>query len=151
VINRSVEVSILSHLWWGRMSFLLGFHHPLVWNGVLQHGWGWLLQILLRGLRRGWWCWGTWSIYGFFHLFKVDNLREMVSIMAILTAKGTREFCMNIIGMLPLVFFFISPLGVLVPLILVSPGRLGLLGVVLVPSWSWIIIVSVFSFLFGII
>jgi hypothetical protein len=67
-----------------------------------------------------------------------------VSIMAILTAKGTREVCLNIFVVLPLEFFFISPLGVVVPLILVAPGKLVLLGVVLVPSWSWIIIVLVF-------
>jgi hypothetical protein len=75
----------------------------------------------------------------------------MVSIMAILTAKGTREVCLKIVFILPLTFVVISPLGVLIPLILVSPDRLVLLGVVLVPPWSWIIIFSVFSFLFDII
>jgi hypothetical protein len=75
----------------------------------------------------------------------------MVSIMAILTTKGTREVCLNIVVVLPLAFVVISPLGVLVPLVLVSPGRLVLLGLVLVSSWSRIIIVSVFSFLFGIV
>jgi hypothetical protein len=75
----------------------------------------------------------------------------MVSIMDILTTKGTREICPKIVFILPLAFVVISPLGVLVPLILVSLGRLVLLGVVLVPSWSWINIVLIFSFLFGII
>jgi hypothetical protein len=75
-----------------------------------------------------------WSISGFFHPFKVNDLREMVSIMAILTAKGTREVCLKIVVILPLVFVIISPLGVLVPLILVAPDRLVLLGVI--PSWS---------------
>jgi hypothetical protein len=149
VICRSAWVWILSHLWWGRMHLLLGVHHPLVWNGVLQHDWGWLLHILLWGLLRGRRCWGTWSISDSFIHLKSSDLREMVSIMAILTAKGTREVCLKIVVILPLVFVVISPLGVLVPLILVSPDRLVLLGVI--PSWSWIIIVSVFSFLFGII
>jgi hypothetical protein len=67
-------------------------------------------------------------------MFKVTNLREMVSIMAILTAKGTREVCPKIVVVLPLAFVVISPLGVLIPLILVAPGRLVLLGVVLVLS-----------------
>jgi hypothetical protein len=40
--------------------------------------------------------------------------------MAILTTKGTREVCMKIVVVLPLVFVVISPLGVLVPLILVA-------------------------------
>jgi hypothetical protein len=54
----------------------------------------------------------------------------MVSIMAILTAKGTREVCLKIVVVLPLAFVVISPLGVLVPLILVAPNRLVLLGVI---------------------
>jgi hypothetical protein len=92
-----------------------------------------------------------WSISRFFHPFKVCYLGEMVSIMAILTAKGTREVCLNIVVVLPLAFVVISPLGVLVPLVLVPPGRLVLLGLVLVSSWSEIIIVSIFSFLSGIV
>jgi hypothetical protein len=70
-----------------------------------------------------------------------------VSIMAILTAKGTREVCSNIFFVLPLAFVVISPLGVLVPLVLVAPSRLVRLGLVLVSSWSGIIIVSISSFL----
>jgi hypothetical protein len=58
----------------------------------------------------------------------------MVSIMAILTAKGTREFCLNIIVVLSLEFVVISPLRVMVPLVLVAPYRLVLLGLVLVSS-----------------
>jgi hypothetical protein len=139
----------LSYLWWGRIPLLLGFHHPLVWNGVLQHKWGWLLHILLRGLRWGSWCGGTCSISGFFHPFKVNDLREMVSIMAILMTKATREVCPKIVVILPLVFVIIYLLRVLVPLILVSLGRLVLLGVI--SSGSWIIIVLVFSFIFGLI
>jgi hypothetical protein len=92
------------------MHLLLGVHHPLVWNGVLQHDWGWLLHILLWGLLRGRQCWGTWSISRFFHPFKVNDLREMVSIMAILTTKGTREVCPKIVVILPLVCYYF-PLG----------------------------------------
>ena len=103
------------------------------------------------GPAKGRRCWGMWSISKFLHLFKVSDLREIVSIMAILTTKGTREVFLKIFVILPLAFVVIAPLGVLVPLILVAPNRLVLLGVVLVPSWSWIIVVSVFSFLFGII
>jgi hypothetical protein len=46
-------VLILPHLGWGRMYFMLGIHHTLVWNRVLQNNWRWLLQILLWGLLRG--------------------------------------------------------------------------------------------------
>jgi len=68
-----------------------------------------------------------------------------MSVMDILTTKGAREVCLNIFFVLPLAFVVISPLGVLVPLVLVS-----LDGLVLVSSWSRIIVL-VFSFLFGII
>jgi hypothetical protein len=50
---------------------------------------------------------------------------------------------------LPLEFVVIVPLGVLVSLILVSPSEMVLWRVI--PSWSRVIIVLVFSFLFGII
>jgi hypothetical protein len=89
-----------------------------------------------------------WSITRFFHPFEVCYLGAMVSIMAILTAKGTREVCLNIVVVLSLAFVVISPLGVLVPLVLVAPCRLVLLGLVLVSSWSEIIIVSIFSLSF---
>jgi hypothetical protein len=72
-----------------------------------------------------------------------------VSIMSIITAKGTREVCPKIVVIIPLVFVIVSPLRVLVPLILVSLGRLVMLEVIL--SGSYIIIVSVFSFIFGLI
>jgi hypothetical protein len=150
VIRGSPRFLVLSHLWWGRVQLLLGIHHTLVWNRVLQLIWGWLLHILLWGLLRGKRCWGMRSVHKFFHPFKVGNLGAMVSIMAILTAKGTREVCPEVIVVvLPLAFIVVSPLGILVPLVLVSPNRLVLLGVVF--PWSWIIIVSIFSFPFGII
>jgi hypothetical protein len=70
--------------------------------------------------------------------------------MTILTAKGTREVHLEVVIVIfPMVFVVISPLGILVPLILVAPCTLVMLGVV--SPWSWVIIVLVFSFLFGII
>jgi hypothetical protein len=55
-----VCIEVLSQLWWGRLYVLLGVYHTLVWNGVLQHGWGWLLHVLLWGLLRGRRCWRVW-------------------------------------------------------------------------------------------
>jgi hypothetical protein len=104
------------------------------------------MHILLWGLLRGRRCWGTWSISRFSHPFKVSYLREMVSIMAILIAKGKREVFPKIVVIISLVFVIISPLGVLFPLILVAPGRLVMLGVI--PSWSWIIYCFDFSLSF---
>jgi hypothetical protein len=72
-----------------------------------------------------------------------------MSIMTELTAKGTREGGSNSIVISPLTPVVISPLGVLIPLILVAPSRLVLLGVI--PALTWVAIVPVFSFLFGII
>jgi hypothetical protein len=68
-----------------------------------------------------------------------------------LTTKGTREGGPNIFVVPSLMFVFVSPLGVLIPLVLVAPSRLVLLGLVLVSSWSQIIIVSIFYFLSGIV
>jgi hypothetical protein len=69
--------------------------------------------------------------------------------MTELTAKGTREVGSKIIVIFPLTPVVIAPLGVLIPLILVAPSRLVLLGVI--PALTWVAIVPVFSFLFGII
>jgi hypothetical protein len=74
----------------------------------------------------------------------------MVSIMTMLTAKRKREVRLEVVVFVPpLVVVVISPLRVLVTLVLVAPSRLVLLGVI--SPWFWVIIVSVFSFLFGII
>jgi hypothetical protein len=74
----------------------------------------------------------------------------MVSVMAKLTINNAREVHPEVVVVVPsLVFFFIVPLGVLVTLVLVAPSRLVLLGVI--STWSWVIIVLAFSFLFGII
>jgi hypothetical protein len=72
-----------------------------------------------------------------------------MSIMTKLTSKGTREVGLKIIVVSPLKFIVISPVGVLIPLVLVAPNRLVLLGVI--PALTWVVIVPVFSFLFGII
>ena len=53
-----------------------------------------------------------------------------MSIMTELTTKGTREGGSNSIVISPLTHVVIAPLGVLIPLILVSPNRLVLLGVI---------------------
>jgi hypothetical protein len=127
------------------MYLFLGIHHTLVWNKVLQHGRGWLLQIILWGLLRGRKHWRTWCVHGLFHPFKVRNLGTMVGIMSVLTVKSAREVHPEIfIVFLPLAFVVIIPMGVLVTLILVSPSRLVLLGVV--STWSRVIIVLVFPF-----
>ena len=76
-------VLILPHLWWGRVYLLLGIHHTLVWNRVLQNKWRWWLQIMLWGKRR----WRVLGVHGFFHLFETKNLGEMVSIMSMLTVS----------------------------------------------------------------
>ena len=57
-----------------------------------------------------------------------------MSIMTKITAKGTREGGPNIVVVPSLTFFIVGPLGVLIPLVLVSPDRLVLLGLVLVSS-----------------
>jgi hypothetical protein len=88
-------------------------------------------------------------IHGFFHLFEVIKLGEMVCIMSILTTESIREVSPNIVVLLPLSFVIIFPLGVLVALILIVPSGMDLLGVI--SSWSWVIIVSIFPFLLGII
>jgi hypothetical protein len=83
-----------------------------------------------------------------FQPFEINDLGEMMSVMAELTTKGTREDGFNIIS--PLAFFIIiAPLGVLVSLVLVSPGGLMLWG--LIPALTWVVVVPVSSFLLGII
>jgi hypothetical protein len=72
-----------------------------------------------------------------------------MSIMNELTAKGTREFSFNISVISPLMPIVIAPLGVLIPLVLVAPSRLVLLG--LIPALTWVVVIPISSFLFGII
>jgi hypothetical protein len=72
-----------------------------------------------------------------------------MSIMIELTAKGTREVGFNSIVISPLMPIIISPMGVLIPLVLVDPIRLVLLG--LIPALTWVVVVPVSSFIFGIV
>jgi hypothetical protein len=137
-------VLILPQLRWSRVYLLLGIHHILVWNRVFQNGRRWLFQVLLSGLLRGRRCWRTLRVHGFFHPFEVRILGAMVSIMSILTTKSAREVCLEIVVFLPWSFVVVVPLGVLV-----APNGMVLLGVI--SSWSQVIIVSVFTFLLGII
>jgi hypothetical protein len=58
-----------------------------------------------------------------FQPFEINDLRAMISVMAEITTKGTREHGFNIIS--PLEFIIIiSPLGVLVALVLVASSWL---------------------------
>jgi hypothetical protein len=72
-----------------------------------------------------------------------------MSIMTELTTKDTRERGFDSIVISPLTLDVISPLRVLIPLVLVAPNRLVLLG--LIPTLAWVVIVPVSSFLFSII
>jgi hypothetical protein len=72
-----------------------------------------------------------------------------MSVMAELTTKGTREVGFNSIVISPLTPIIIAPLGVLIPLVLVAPSGLVLLG--LIPALTWVVVVPVSSFIFGIV
>ena len=72
-----------------------------------------------------------------------------MSIMAEITTNGTREVGFNIIVIYPLMPIVIASLGVLIPLVMVSPIRFVLLG--LIPTLTWVVVVPVSSFLFGIV
>jgi hypothetical protein len=84
-----------------------------------------------------------------FQPFEISDLGAMMSVMAELTTKGTREVGFNIIVISPLAPIIIAPLGVLIPLVLVAPSGLVLLG--LIPALTWVVVVPVSSFLFGIV
>jgi len=71
-----------------------------------------------------------WCTSRVFHPFKISDLGEMMSIMTKITAKGTREVGFDGIFISPLTPIVISPLGVLIPLVLVAPSRLVLLGLI---------------------
>ena len=72
-----------------------------------------------------------------------------MSVMAKLTKNGTREVGFNIIVISPLAFIIISPLGVLVPLVLVASSGLVLWGWIL--TLTWVVVIPVPSFLLGIV
>jgi hypothetical protein len=126
---------------------LLGVYYTLMWDRILHHDGRGLLHILLWCLLRGSLCRRRGKAPRVFQPFEINDLGEMVSVMTELTTKGTREYGFNIIP--PLAFVVIAPLGVLVPLVLVAPSGLMLWGVI--PALTRVIIVSVSSFLLGIV
>jgi hypothetical protein len=65
-----------------------------------------------------------------FQPFEINDLGEMMSVMAELTTKGTREVGFNIIVISPLALIIIAPLGVFMPLVLVAPSGLVLWGLI---------------------
>jgi hypothetical protein len=116
-----VGVVVLAHLRWGMLCVLLGVYHTLMWDRILHHGGRGLWHVLLWCLLRGRLCRRRGKTPRVFQPFEINDLGEMVSVMTELTTKGTREDGFNIIP--PLEFVgIISPMGVLVPLVLVSPS-----------------------------
>jgi hypothetical protein len=77
-----------------------------------------------------------------FQPFEISDLGAMMSVMTEITTKGTRLDGFNII--FPLSFVVISPLGVLVPLVLVAPRGLVLWG--MVPALTRIVVIPILSF-----
>jgi hypothetical protein len=126
---------------------LLGVYHTLMWDTILQHDWRALLHVFLWCLLRGRLCRRRGKAPRVFQPFEISDLGEMVSVMTELTTKGTREDGFKIISLLT--FIFIAPLGVLVPLVLVSPSGLVLWG--LIPALSRVVVILVPSFLLGIV
>jgi hypothetical protein len=149
VICWIVGVEVLFYLRWGMLCVLLGVYHTLMWNRILQHGRRGLLHVLLWCLLRGRQCWRMGKTTRVFQPFEISDLGAMMSVMAELTTKGTREYGFNIIVISPLAFIIISPLGVLVPLVLVAPSRLVLCG--LIPALTWVVVIPIPSFLLGIV
>ena len=137
----------LPHLWWGRVDHVLGSHDTLMCNRILWQDGGLLLHVLLWFLLRGGLCRRRGKAPRVFESFEISDLGAMVSVMTELTTKSTRVDGFNII--LPLTFVVVAPLGVLIPLVLVARSRLVMLG--LIPTLTWVIIIPVSSFLFGIV
>jgi hypothetical protein len=108
----------------------------------VQHDGRGLLHILLWCLLRGRLCRRRGKAPRVFQPFEISDLGAMVSVMTELTTKSTRVDGFNII--LPLAFVVVAPLGVLVPLVLVAPRGLILLG--LIPALTWVVVVPVPSF-----
>jgi hypothetical protein len=96
-------------------------------NRILQHDGRRLFHILLWCLLRGRLCRRMGKTTRVFQSFEISDMGEMMSVMAELTTKGTREDGFNII--LPFAFIIISPLGVLVPLGSGCSQRVGVVGV----------------------
>jgi hypothetical protein len=107
------------------------------------------LYVLLWCLLRGRWCWRRGKTTNVFQPFEISDLGAMMSVMVVLTTKGAREDGFNIVVISPLAFIIISPLGVLVPLVLVAPSGLVLWG--LIPTLTWGVVIPIPSFLVGIV
>jgi hypothetical protein len=144
-----VQVEVLSHLRWRMLCVLLGVYHTLMWNGILQHDMRGLLCVLLWCLLRGRQCWRMGKTTRVFQLFEISDLGAMMGVMAEITTKGTREVGFNIIVISPLASITISPLAILIPLVLVAPSGLVLLGLIL--ALTWVVFVPVPSFIIGIV
>jgi hypothetical protein len=114
-----VGVVILPHLHWGMLCVLLGVYHTLMWDRILQHNGRGLLHIMLWCLLRSSLCRGMGKTTRVFQPFEVSDLGVMVSVMIELATKRKRVDGFNIIS--PWAFVVITPLGVLVPLVLVAP------------------------------
>ena len=121
---------------------MLGVYHTLMWNRILQHGGKGLLHILLWCLLRGRRCGRMGKTTRVFQPFEINDLGAMVSVMNELATKSTRVDSFNII--LSWAFVVIAPLGVLVPLVLVSPSGLMLWG--LIPALTRIFFIPIPSF-----
>jgi hypothetical protein len=126
---------------------LLGVYHTLMWDRILQHNGRGLLRVLLWCLLRGRLCRRRGKAPRVFQPFEINDLGAMVSVMTELTAKGTREYGFNII--FPLAFVVVSPLGILVPLVLIAPSGLVLWG--LIPALTRVVVIPVLSFLLSIV
>ena len=127
---------------------LLGVDHTLMWNRILQHSGRGFLHVLLWCLLRGRRCGRMGKTIRVFQPFEISDLGAMVSLMTKITTKGTREDGFNIIS--PLSFVgIISPLGVLVPLVLVAPSGLVLWG--LISALTRIVVIPVPSFPLGVV
>jgi hypothetical protein len=96
------------------------------------------LLYLLRGSLR----WGRGDASRVLQPLEISNLGAMVGVMTIHSIKSTRVNGFNRI--LSLAFVVITPLGVLVPLVQVSPSGLLLWG--LIPSLIGIVVVPIPSF-----
>jgi hypothetical protein len=137
-----VRIVVLAHLRWGMLRVLMGVYDTLVWDRIFQYSGRGLLHILLLCLlwgrlrqRRG-------KTFRVLQPFEISDLWAMVSVMTIYTTKSTRVDIFNSVS--PLAFVVISPLGVLVPLVLIAPSGLMLWG--LIPALTRIVVIPVPSF-----
>ena len=97
-----------------------------------------LLLCLLWGRLR----WGRGNASRVFQPLEIRNLGAMVGVMTVHSTKSARVNGFNRI--LSLAFVVIAPLGVLVPLVRVSPSGLLLWG--LIPALIGVVIVPIPSF-----